>query len=114
MKGVGIQVVDHNDEGTILDLKIDPVRNSSGKIERGLVINDTVEQNKAFLLMAQQGELKSKPHIGVGISDILLGDSSDLLKYRHKIRQQFAMDGLKVTELQLYPNKPIKIEAVYE
>ncbi len=112
MKSKGIQVVDHTDQGEILDLKINPVRNTSGKIISGLVIGKTLEQNKAFILMAQQGELKINPNIGVGFGDITLG--TDLLPYRHKIREQFLIDGLQVQELTLYVNKPFKIEADYE
>ncbi|WP_271783864.1 hypothetical protein [Aquimarina algiphila] len=112
MKNIGIQVIDHNDNGTLLDIKIDVVRNSSGKIEHGLVVNDTLQQNKAFLLMAHQGELKATPQLGVGFSDILLG--TDLLEYRHKIREQFPIDGLQISKLTLYNNKPFEIEADYE
>lgn len=112
MKSIGIQLNDNNDSGDILDLKINVVRDSAGKIVSGLVIGDTLEQNKAIILIAHEGQLKGNPDLGVGIGDIAL--SSDYLEYRHKIREHFAKDGLVVETLDLYENKPIKIIANYE
>lgn len=112
MKRTGIQLVDNNDEGTVMDVKIKPIRNASNKIISGLVIGDTLQQNKALILLAHQGEIKFKPDLGVGLEDILL--SSDYLEYRHKIREHFAKDGLKTTTVELYENKPFKIIADYD
>lgn len=112
MKSIGIQLTDNNDTGDVLDLKINVVRDSAGKIVSGLVIGDTLEQNKAIILIAHEGQLKGNPDVGIGIGDIAL--SSDYLEYRHKIREHFAKDGLVVETLDLYENKPIKIIANYE
>lgn len=112
MKGRGIQINDFSSEtGEIFDLRIEPERDESDKIIRGLVVGQTLEQNKALILMSNQGELKMQPQIGVGIEGALL--SNDFLEYRHRIRRHFAMDGLKVTKLDLYMNKPFKIDANY-
>ena len=110
MKGKGIQV-DAQDSG-FLDVVTEPLRDGSGKIVQGLVVGDTLEQNKAFILMAQQGEFKANPNIGVGFGDILLG--ADLLEFRHKIREQFNLDGLKIKTLDLYHTDRINIDAYYE
>jgi hypothetical protein len=112
MKSIGIQLNDNNDSGDVLDLKINVVRDNSGKILSGLVVGGTLEQNKAIILIAHEGQLKGNPDVGVGIGDIAL--SSDYLEYRHKIREHFAKDGLFVETLDLYENKPIKIIANYE
>ena len=112
MKSIGIQLTDNNDTGDVLDLNINVVRDSAGKIVSGIVIGDTLEQNKAIILIAHEGQLKGNPDVGVGIGDIAL--SSDYLEYRHKIREHFAKDGLVVETLDLYENKPIKIIANYE
>ena len=111
MKGKGIQVNDHNDTGEILDLKIEPIRDSSGKIVSGLVVGPTLEQNIAMIMMLHQGELKSNPDLGVGIQDIVL--SEDYLGYRHKIREHLKKDGLTVSQLDLFEGKPFKIVAEY-
>ena len=111
MKGIGIQLVDHTDEGEVLDIKIKPLRNSSGKITQGIVVGNTLNQNQAILLIAQQGEIKNEPILGIGIKDLVL--DTEMLAYRHKIRQQFKLDGLVVETLDLYPSKTPKIEAYY-
>lgn len=111
-KKTGIQLVDNSDEGTLMDIKISPLLDASGKIVSGLVIGDTLQQNKALILIAQQGEFKFRPDLGVGIGDMVLDD--DYLGGRHKIRDHFEKDGLILSKLDFYPNKPIIIEADYE
>ena len=112
MKAVGIQYNDNDDNGEVLDLKVISVLDSTGKIVSGLVVGNTLEQNKASILIAHQGEFKFNPDLGVGLGDIAL--SSDYLEYRHKIREHFAKDGLAVETLDLFENKPLKIVAHYE
>ncbi|BFM42668.1 hypothetical protein CFS9_13090 [Flavobacterium sp. CFS9] len=111
MKDRGIQLIDNNDQGTVMDLKIVPVRNTDNKIVRGLVTGKTLEQNIAIMLMSHQGELKFRPDLGVGIQDIAL--SEDYLVFRHRIREHLKKDNLIVTKLDLFENKPFKIEAEY-
>jgi len=111
-KDIGIQVIGDASEGNVMDLKIQVQRNALGLISQGVVIGNTLEQNKAFILIAHPSDFKMNPTLGVGIQDILLG--SNLLEYRHRIREHFAMDGLKVTSLDLYNIDRIKIEAEYE
>lgn len=111
MKDRGIQIVDSNDQGTIMDLKIIPVRDSENKITSGFVIGQSIEQNIAVMLMSHQGELKFRPDLGVGIQDITL--SEDYLIFRHRIREHLKKDNLIVQELDLFENKPFKITAEY-
>lgn len=110
-KDRGIQLNDNISEGQILDLKIEVKRDASGKITQGLVVGNTLQQNQALILITQQGENKFNPDLGVGIADMLL--DHDYLAYRHRIREHYAKDGLKVTHLDLYENKPLKIDASY-
>jgi hypothetical protein len=112
MKHKGIQVIDNSNDGTILDLKIIPVRDAAGLITQGLVVGETLEQNIAFILTAHQGDFKFNPDLGVGLGDLVL--SSDFLEYRHKIRSHFAKDGLNVKSLDLFEGKPFKVDANYE
>ncbi|MBS7234160.1 hypothetical protein KHA90_24465 [Flavobacterium psychroterrae] len=111
MKNIGIQLNDNSDDGTIMDLKIDPVRDASNKILSGLVIGQSKEQNIALMLMMHQGELKFKPDLGVGIEDIVL--SSDYLIFRHRISEHLKKDNLIVSQVDLFENKPFKIIAEY-
>ncbi|GEP52384.1 hypothetical protein FNO01nite_30560 [Flavobacterium noncentrifugens] len=112
MKNRAIQYNDRNDSGEVLDLKIQPVRGSDGKIISGIVIGNTLEQNKALILIAHQGDFKFNPDLGVGLEDILL--SEEYLTYRHLIREHMAKDGLKVESLDFYQNKPFKLIASYD
>lgn len=112
MKDKAIQFIDHADDGNVLDLKIQPIRDTEGKIVIGVVIGNTLEQNKAFLLLGHPNDFKGNPTLGVGIEDVLL--STELLEYRHRIREHFAQDGLKITNLDLYSLDKIKIDAHYE
>lgn len=111
MKDFAIQLNENTNQGQIFDLKTEIIKDADGKILRGLSIGKTLEQNKALILILHPGELKERPLVGVGISDILLG--SDLLVFRHKIRTHFAYDGLKITELKLYNLNDISIKANY-
>lgn len=112
MKNIGIQLTDNKDLGDVLDLKVEVVRDAAGRIISGLVAGDTLEQNKAMILIAHQGDFKYRPDLGVGLGDIVL--SEDYLGYRHEIRAQFLKDGLVVETLDLYEGKPFKITANYE
>ena len=47
------------------------------------VAGENYNQQQAMLLVAQEGEFKMTPTIGVGIGDLLL--SEELLEYRHKL-----------------------------
>lgn len=110
MKDRGIQFTD----GTLqeLDLKIEVVRGSDGLITQGLVIGDTMNQNQALILIANPGEFKTEPTIGVAIDELIF--DNDYLRFRHRIREHFEKDGLKVKSIQLSEGKPLLIDASYE
>lgn len=110
-KDKGIQLNDKVSADNLMDLKIKVKRNIDGKISNGLTVGNILNQNQALILITQPGENKFNPNLGVGITDVLL--SQDYLGYRHKIRQQFSLDGLNVLKLDLYNNKPLLIDANY-
>jgi len=112
MKGFGLQLNDNTDTAALMDLKIDAIVGADGLITSGLVLGNTLQQNKALILIAQTNDFKFAPTLGVGIEDVLLAD--DLLEYRHKIRHEFNKDGLKVSSLDLYSTDKINIIAAYE
>ena len=96
-KGIGI-LLDQN--GDIM------VRNG------GMVIGDTTLQNQYLILVAQKGEFKEYPTLGVGISD-MLGDD-DPLEWKKRIREEFAKDDLKVNKIDLNLHSgEINIDAKY-
>lgn len=110
MKDRGIQLTDGNQQA--FDLKIEVERDSNGLITQGLVIADTMNQNQALILIANPGEFKFNPTIGVAIDELLL--DNDFLRFRHRIREHFEKDGLIVNSIQLSEGKPFAISASYE
>jgi len=112
MKSNAIQLTDSTDGVDSIDLKIDVKRDSNNLITDGLCVGNTMPQNQALMLIANPGEFMFNPTIGVAIGDLLLND--DYLRFRHRIREHFAKDGLVVKSVQLDGQKPLLIEADYE
>lgn len=65
MKGILI-----TDKG---DLNINVVRDTDGKIKRGLVLGDTLIQNAYSVLKCNQGELKEDPIAGANLVEMIRG-----------------------------------------
>lgn len=78
----------------------------NGLLETG----DVLTQNQALLLTLHNGELKERPAVGVGISDMLL--DNDPIYWRTRIKEQLEMDGQTVRSVQLTMSG-IEIEATY-
>ncbi len=97
----GLQLID-------MDLDIKVVKDSSGKIESGLVLADTLSQNQALILQLHKGELKDAVQGATGVVDVVLGDvrtkpmtrSEFLLAQGNNVVSvsgAFAVDSLKNT-----------------
>ncbi|NDP26463.1 MAG: hypothetical protein GZ087_03410 [Flavobacterium sp.] len=111
MKSTGIQLVDATDLGEMMDLKIDVVRDASGKITQGISIGNTLNQNKALIIMANPGEFHFEPLLGAAYEELLLDD--DYLRMQHRISEELQRDGLKIKNISLVEGKPKIIEADY-
>lgn len=84
--------------------------NGSLKIENGdFVVGESTLQNQSLILVANTGDLKESPMLGVGIDNCIL--DSDMRDCEYEIRKQFTLDGMKVKKLNL---KKCIIEAEYE
>lgn len=114
MKDFGIQLIDSNDQGNYMDMKVDPVVDGDGKIVSGLVLGNTQKQNELLILACNPGEIRQHPTIGVGLADATLDDSDDLLGYRHEIRRNYKLEGLSIKKLDLYDIRNVNIESAYE
>lgn len=80
-------------------------------VERGtLAIGDILHQNQALILSLHKGELKERPAVGVGISDMLL--DHDPILWRTAIKEQLEMDGQRVESVRI-THTDIQIEATY-
>jgi hypothetical protein len=111
MKNRGIQLEDTQDGLQGVDLKIEVIR-ENGLITQGLVIGDTLKQNQAMIIIANPGELKFNPTIGVAIDELIL--DNDYLRMKHRIREHLEKDGMKVNSVDFSEGKPLIIEANYE
>jgi len=77
-----------------------------------MVIDDSTLQNQYLILLAQKGEFKEYPTLGVGISD-MLGDD-DVLEWKKRIREELAKDDMKVNKIDLnLQTGEINIDAHY-
>ena len=99
----GILLTDYEPQITIK-------KDDLGLIKQGLTIGDTLHQNQAIILAMHQGELKERPMMGVGISDMLL--DNDPIYWRTKIKEQLEMDGQDVGSVKI-TRTGIQIEATY-
>lgn len=99
----GIQLTNYEPQITVK-------RDGLGQITQGLTLGETLQQNQAIILAMHQGELKERPMMGVGISDMLL--DNDPIYWRTKIKEQLEMDGQKVGSVKL-TKSGIQIEATY-
>lgn len=89
---IGIQLTDYEPQITIK-------KDELGLITQGLTLGDTLRQNQAVILAMHQGELKERPMMGVGVSDMLL--DNDPIYWRTKIKEQLEMDGQKVDSVKI-------------
>ena len=103
MKNLGIML---NPETNDFDLYV--VKGSDGKIARGLFVGDVTKQNITIILKIEPGELKLNPTVGVGIDKIVL--DHDYLLYKHRIRQQLNVEGMRVNHLE-FNGQNIEIDA---
>jgi len=104
------------DKGILLDdnfeLQINVVRDSNGLITSGLFIGDVTQQNQKIILLAEKGEIKEAPTLGVGIASFLDDDSpSDLLR---EIRENLREDGQTVKSCGFNTSGKLVIDAGYE
>lgn len=105
MRGTGILLDD------TMDMKVKPVRDSTGKIVSGLQVGNTLYQNQALILMFRPGEITEAPTLGVGIEDMML--DNDYILWRRNIRENMERDGQKVNDVQFSKNKRLQIDAHY-
>lgn len=94
------------------DLDIDVVRDADGLILSGLKIGDVTAQNQRIIILAEKGEIKEAPLLGVGLNSFLDHDEpSELLR---EIRINLREDGQKVNKLGFNVEGKLIVEAGYE
>lgn len=76
------------------DLLVQVVRDATGKITDGIVIGDVTGQNQNTILLAEKGDIKNAPLLGVGIASYIDDESpSELLR---EVRINLCADGQTV------------------
>lgn len=105
MRGTGFLINDN------YELKVTPERDGTGKIIKGIMIGQTINQNTGLILICRKGEFKQEPVLGVGIEDILL--DQDYLDWRRKIRINLELDDQNVKEIKFSSIDNLFIDADY-
>jgi hypothetical protein len=106
MKNIGVLL-----DSETGDLEIRLQYDWRGKIISGLVVGDVTRQNQYLILVAQPGEFKEVPEVGVGLGNITL--DNDLLAWRTKIRQQLESEGMIINILEFDAANELLIDAEY-
>jgi len=82
-------------------------------IENGdFVIGDATLQHQNHILLAQKGEFKNAPEIGVGVLTELNNENPRALL--SQIRRNFEYDGMKVKSLKVSENGNLLVDAKYK
>lgn len=105
MRGTGFLINDN------YQLKVNPVRDSTGKIVSGILIGETISQNTGLILICRKGEFKEVPALGVGIEDVLL--DQDYLEWRRRIRMNLELDEQNVRDIKFSSVDNLFIDADY-
>lgn len=75
------------------------------------VVAESTYQHQACLLMAEKGEYKQYPTIGVASKRYLESERPD--NYAREIRQEFSADGMQVNSINIAENLELTIDAKY-
>jgi len=105
-KGIGILLGDN------FEPVIQVVRDSNGLILSGMVVGDVTKQNQRIILLAEKGEIKEAPTLGVGIASFIDDDNpSDLLR---EICENLRDDGQTVRSCRFNDSGKLEIDGGYE
>ncbi len=105
MRGIGFLINDN------YELKVSPERDATGKIIKGILIGQTINQNTGLILICSKGDFKQEPTLGVGIEGILL--DNDYLEWRRKIRINLELDEQSINEIRFSSVDNLFIDADY-
>ncbi len=104
-KSIGILLDDNG------DLLVQVIRDNSGLITSGLVVGDVTKQNQRSILLAEKGEIKRAPLLGVGIASYIDDENpSELLR---EIRINLRDDGQTIRSCGFKDGKLV-IDGGYE
>ncbi len=75
-------------------------------------VEESTAQHQQLLLLADKGQFKQVPTIGVGL-DLFLNDEATTDDIKRAIQEQFELDGMTIDYFTIGINKELKIDARY-
>ena len=78
--------------------------------DNSIQIGHTLYQNQYLILIAQKGEYKEHPTLGVGIGDMTNDEEID--EWKKRICEDFLKDDLRINKISISDNKTL-IDADY-
>lgn len=76
------------------------------------LVDESTAQHQELLLLADKGQFKQFPTIGIGI-DLYLNDEATAQDIKRSIQEQFELDGMTIDYFKLENNQQLKIDAKY-
>jgi hypothetical protein len=89
--------------------------NTNGDLEfknGDMLLGDASLQHQEHIIIANKGEFKESPEIGVGIVEALLSETPK--QVLSNIKRNFEYDGMYVKTLRLNSNGNIDVDAPYK
>lgn len=80
-------------------------------VNNDLVIGDATQQNQQLILVANKGEWRPFPYVGVGLLEAIHDDNLGGLK--QEIIKQFELDGMTINKLTVKSDGGMEIDATY-
>ena len=75
-------------------------------------VSESTLQHQKLLLLAQKGEWREYPRVGIGIQNYIEDDAlGDLYQ---EIQKQYTRDGMQIDKLRVLQDGKIDVEAEYE
>jgi hypothetical protein len=78
-----------------------------------LLVAESTEQHQRCILMANKGQFKQVPDVGVGINE-WLNKESNLEELSTLIAEEFEKDGMRIKSLKLESIESLRVEAYYQ
>lgn len=95
----------------VFDIALDTVFDV--RIEKGdFVVAECTKQHQELLLLANKGQFKQHPTIGVGI-DTYLNDEASTTDLKRVIQEQYEIDGMRIIRMSGTQYSNIQVDAYY-
>lgn len=76
------------------------------------VLGDATHQNQGLILLANKGEFRQFPFVGVGLRNYIEDDRMGSLK--PELTKQLELDGMTVRNIGVFTDGRVEIDAGYE